>query len=84
MYSCECSGLPILTKSALQRAYVMGIDILTPFMPGLNIKGRCKALHCDFAFFDVSGSAMYVEAVCLNLDVPMSTMYCRKALQTVI
>ena len=41
-----------------------------------------SALHCDFALFDVLGCAMYVEPFCLNLDVLVSTMYCRNALHT--
>ena len=45
------------------------------FLLVLNIKARCSVLHCNFGLFDVLGRAMCVEPVCLNLDVPVSTIY---------
>ena len=80
MYSYECSEVLLLTKNVMQCAFVTRSDICTPFMLVFHIATRRNALHCDFVLFEALGRTTCVECVCLNLDVPVSTIYCRNAL----
>ena len=52
----------------------------TLFLPVLNIKAHCSTPHYNFVLFDALGRATCVDPVCLNLDVPVSTIYCKKTL----